>query len=101
MYPNQQMGGQYGQPVQNAYVRPPRPPKDPAKTEAVWKKVGLISGIAAIACVLAVVALLVIFVILPKGEYKGAAAEGYHAVAGSSQPASTELPTEEQTETEE
>ena len=83
--------------------RPVRPPKDPAKTAKAAKIFGLVTGIIALLGLIAVVLMFVFFVILPKGDYKGAAEKGY--VAGSSsgvQPGgSTETPATEQKSTEE
>ena len=80
----------------------PRPPKDPAKSEKTAKVFGLVTLFVALAAIIAVALLYVFLVILPKGEYKGAAEKGFETAGsvtpgGSVQP-SSEQKTEEKTE---
>ena len=67
--------------------KPIRPPKDPAQKEKMAKIFGLVAGIMALLGLIAVVLMLIFFVILPKGDYKGAAEKGFSS--GTSQSAGT------------
>jgi len=55
---------------------------------------GLITGIIALLGLIAVALLLVFFVILPKGDYDGAAEKGYSTSSGTIPGGSTEQPTQ-------
>ena len=87
--------------------KPPKPraPKDPKKTEKSAKMFGMISLIVGLVAFITVALLYVFLVILPKGDYKGAAEQGF-STAGSVTPGdggqnSSEQTTGEEAKTEE
>ena len=88
----------------NAQGQPmaPRKPKDPEKSAKTAKVFGLVTLLVALAAVITVALLYVFLVILPKGEYKGAAEKGFETAAtvtpGGSTLPSSEQKTEENTE---